>query len=394
MGDQVFENLDQFLAPIPGKNPAGKDVKYEDAYDKIKEASREDLDLPQGVWVQDLKSADWRSVEKLCVTVLTTQSKDLQVAAWMLEAWLSLYHMKGLEAGFNLLSQLSEIFWDTAFPLFIPEDPDFRAAPYNWINEKLADRFHKIQVTYPDSQDLKSYSYGAYIDIHKDGGVRITKQEEERDKERDPERFKKSIEATKDDFYITLKKEGESALSYIKKLQTFLDSKIPEDGPSLYHAQEKIQEIINFSQNVLAERKGDENDPEINLVSDIGTDEEAPPQKAVADTASNTSSTTEIHVDTVMNSRSEAYALIEKAANYLEKLDPHSPSPHLIKRAIKWGNLNLQQLLGEMIKDPTSLEELRHLLGLPPESDPPTIDSNAEGESSSNDNGDNPKQTP
>ncbi|UNM06514.1 MAG: type VI secretion system protein TssA [Holosporaceae bacterium] len=378
MDDQVFQNLDQFLAPIPGKNPAGKDMKYEDVYDQIKEASREDLDLPQGVWVQDLKSADWKSVEKLCVTVLTTQSKDLQVTAWMLEAWLSLYHMKGIAAGFNLLSQLSENFWDTAFPLFTLEDPEYRSSPYNWINEKLADRFHKVQVTYPDTQDLKSYSYGAYVDIHKDGGVRITKQEEEKDKERNPQQFKKSIEATKDDFYIALQKEGESALSYIKKLQAFLDSKIPEDGPSLYHAQEKIQEIINFAQNVLGERKGNANNPEINLVSELGNNEKDPSKEAAV--AAPTTSTTEVHIDTVMNSRSEAYALIEKAANYLEKLDPHSPSPHLIKRAIKWGNLNLHQLLGEMVKNPASLEELRHLLGIPPESEAPAADTTEGGD--------------
>ena len=98
---EAYENIKKLLAPIPGKTPEGKDIKYEEIYDKIKESSREDLDLPQGVWVQNLKSADWKATEKMCVDVLTKQSKDLQVAAWLIEAWISLYNIKGLRAGFD-----------------------------------------------------------------------------------------------------------------------------------------------------------------------------------------------------------------------------------------------------------------------------------------------------
>jgi len=60
----LYETLDPLLQDIPGPNPQGKDLKYSTEYDQIREASREDLDLPQGVWVQDLKSANWGDVEK------------------------------------------------------------------------------------------------------------------------------------------------------------------------------------------------------------------------------------------------------------------------------------------------------------------------------------------
>ena len=370
MASMPYENIKPLIAPIPGKSPAGKDIKYENIYDQIKEASREDLDLPQGVWVHDLKSADWKEAEKLCIDVLTKRSKDFQVAAWLIEAWMSLYQMKGLEAGFNLLAQLSGKYWETGFPALNPNDPEFRAAPFNWINEKLAERFHKIQVTYPEDQDLKVYAYSAYIDLHKDGGVRITKQEEEADKERNPERFQKSIAATKTDFYTMLKQDSATCLDRIKKLQAFLDSKFPEDGPSLYHAQEKVQEISSFAQYVLDERAGKE-ETDVNMVSDIPVNEKKEEGTAPVPDAKNQA---DVHVDTVMNSRSEAYAVIEKAANYLEKLDPHSPSPHLIKRAIKWGNLNLHQLLDEMVQDPNTRNELKNLLGIAPDTNPDASD--------------------
>lgn len=358
MATLPYVDLKVFLNPIPGNIPQGKDMKYEAIYDHIKEASREDLDLPQGVWVQDLKSADWKKTEALCTDVLKNYSKDLQVTAWLLEAWLSLYHMDGLKAGLDLLFQMTTKFWDLAYPELKLDDPEFRQAPFNWINEKLADRFNKIEVTYPESQDLKAYSYATYIDIHKDGGVRITAVEETKNNERNPERFKKSIDATKDGFFESLKDTGNIALSLVKELQTFLDGKFPENGPSLYHAQNKIKEIVAFAEQVLEERYQKNGDSTLNIVSETILTENAPKTPEPGPTE------TDLHVDTVVNSRSEAYAVIEKAANYLEKLDPHSPSPHLIKRAIKWGSLSLKDLLNEMVKDPQALDELHHLLGI------------------------------
>lgn len=361
METPLYANLKVFLKPIPGKVPEGKDMKYEAVYDHIKEASREDLDLPQGVWVQDLKSADWKKTELLCADVLKNHSKDLQVTAWLLEAWLSLYHMNGLKAGLDLLFQMTTKFWDVAYPQLKLDDPEFRQAPFNWINEKLADRFNKIEVTYPESQDLKTYSYATYLDIHKDGGVRVTASEEAKDKERNPERFKKSINATKDEFFQSLTDTGNTALSLLKELQTFLDGKFPENGPSLYHAQNKIKEIVEFAEQVLEERYQKTGDNTLNVVSETSP---TAPTETSPETPEPAPNKTDLHVDTVLSSRLEAYAVIEKAANYLEKLDPHSPSPHLIKRAIKWGNLSLKDLLNEMVKDPQTLGELNHLLGI------------------------------
>ena len=41
---------DDLLTPIPGANPSGPDLRYDPLYDRIKEARREEDDVPQGVW--------------------------------------------------------------------------------------------------------------------------------------------------------------------------------------------------------------------------------------------------------------------------------------------------------------------------------------------------------
>lgn len=353
----AYENLDLLLQDIPGPSPQGTDLKYSLEYDQIREASREDLDLPQGVWVQDLKSANWAEVERLCLEILETKSKDLQVAAWLIEAWISLYNMTGLKEGFNLLLQLSQKYWDSAFPLLNPQDTDFRIAPYNWINEKLSIRFSKIEVTAPDGSDFLSYSYSTYIDIEKNGGISVTNSARSKDSSAHREDFDKSLKATKDDFFIKVKADGEETLTFIKTLQSFLDTKLESESPSLYHAQEKVQDLVSFCEQVLSTRHQPQDDISVHIETKTSDPEEA-------DNTDAPSSTTTAHIDTVIKSRSDAYSLINEAANYLEKLDPHSPSPHLIKRAIRWSNLDLKELLQEMIKDPSSLEDLKHLLGI------------------------------
>ena len=75
------------LAPVPGASAAGANLRYEPLYDQIKEARREDDDLPQGDWQSTRKTADWPLVIRLTTDALAKRSKDLQLAAWLTD-WL------------------------------------------------------------------------------------------------------------------------------------------------------------------------------------------------------------------------------------------------------------------------------------------------------------------
>ena len=105
---------DLLLAPIPGSRPAGQDVRYHGDYDAIAEARRQDnAALPQGVWLRELKRADWVSVQRLCTETLATRSKDLQVACWLAEAWVNLEGFTGLACGLPMLCSFCDRFGQT-----------------------------------------------------------------------------------------------------------------------------------------------------------------------------------------------------------------------------------------------------------------------------------------
>ncbi|HEV3049255.1 MAG TPA: hypothetical protein VGX50_03060, partial [Longimicrobium sp.] len=65
-----------------------------------------------------------------------------------------------------------------------------------------------------------------------------------------------------------------------------------------------------------------------------------------------------------IRSRDEAYALLEAAAGYLGRTEPHSPTPWLVRRAVAWGGMELVELLETLIDEGYDLKSLRLLLGL------------------------------
>ncbi|MGA8200020.1 MAG: type VI secretion system ImpA family N-terminal domain-containing protein, partial [Candidatus Sulfotelmatobacter sp.] len=107
---------EELLNPIDGPNPSGANLRYEPIYDKIKEARREEDQPPPGMTERDRKVADNAQVIKLTKDVLTTKTKDLQLAAWLTEALLKQQGFAGLKDGLSLCFGLIDKFWDTVYP--------------------------------------------------------------------------------------------------------------------------------------------------------------------------------------------------------------------------------------------------------------------------------------
>ena len=62
--------------------------------------------------------------------------------------------------------------------------------------------------------------------------------------------------------------------------------------------------------------------------------------------------------DGVVRSRDEAYRMLIEIARFLERTEPHSPVPHLLRRAIAWGRMSLPELLQELMSDQGNVFQL------------------------------------
>ena len=139
-------DIESLVSPIAGPNPSGESLRYAGTYDAIQDARRADDALAQGDWQHATKVSDWRAVIELATAALATRSKDLQIAAWLLEAAVKTHGFAGLRDGLRLMRELMDGFWDTLYPEAQEDDLEFRAAPIEWMNDRLPEAVHAVPI--------------------------------------------------------------------------------------------------------------------------------------------------------------------------------------------------------------------------------------------------------
>lgn len=248
-GTAAVIDMQSLLTPLSNNSPCGEDLIYSETYDAIKEARRhEDANLPQGEWVRELKRADWPRVVKLCERALATSSKDLQIAAWLTEALLSIHGPKGLHEGLTLMLEMTRTFWDAVNPL--PEgDMDKRTAPFRWVNTKLAERIKFIAITEPDTNQGQSYTYADWTEAEhlehlgvKDKNILY---QAEKEGKASREGINQAAAASSASFYSSLTNEIAECLETIRKLEKLLDTLCEKDSPGFGALREGLQSILN-----------------------------------------------------------------------------------------------------------------------------------------------------
>ena len=159
--EEFSVDLERLLTPISADQPAGESLRYEGTYDRVQEARREDdPNLPQGVWQADLKRGDWDLVESICREALETRTKDLQLAVWLMEAWLHLHGFAGAREGVRLIAGFCESFWEGLYPELEGDNLEFRLSPLEWVNNNLTFGLKQVLITQPEVRDRTAYSWG------------------------------------------------------------------------------------------------------------------------------------------------------------------------------------------------------------------------------------------
>lgn len=366
-------DFERFLKPINKSSPCGNDVRYETIYDEIQEARREDdPNLPQGIWTTALKKADWNLVIKLCEDTLCTKSKDLQVAAWLAEAYLQRDGIAGLTRGLQLIGMISDTYWDQVFPLMIDGDLEFRLSAFEWLNQKLLERIYLIPLTESDEQ-ARVVNFGEWVILSKNRNVQEHSKRNEF--------FQKTIHDTKLAFYETLKTDSENCLEKICKVEKLLFEKKAGAEGSLHKLRHLIEDLLNFLHKTIAAKRPAQNKSDENLTS-IQPRPEEQVKEAKTEVAEHDAAATIITADprllqknqlpepaapqasfSGIHNREQAYEYLRLAAEYLAQTEPHNPSHYLVNKALSWANLSLGDVLKQLVKDPQFMEQALDLLG-------------------------------
>lgn len=392
MTDTVaFEGFDpdltQLLEPLAQESPAGSSLRYDPVYAQIREAREEDdTTLPMGDWTRPLKKADWHAVASRSGDALRTRSKDIQVAFWLTDAWLRLHGVLGLTVGARLLEGLLTAFWDEAHPMMEEGDHESRIAPFVWANDTLAQTLllHVRLMPFPDLSPpfITLNDWQGALTSEFGGGASSNGQRYDDERSANTPSTIASRQAILEQAgadlpsLVRLEQQVAQARAAWNAISELLDMRLGVNAPSLSKVDGMLQQMHLAMRSLLRDR--DPRDEAMHLLPEVSHNlSESALQESIVNLTlgDNTMSMPlqlpetglSITLSTVrIDNRVDAYVLLELAAAYLKRTEPHSPTPYLITRAVKWGRLELPELIKEVLHEEGDLSRYLAMLGVEP----------------------------
>ena len=352
----VLPEVERFLAPISEERPAGEWLRFDPLYDEVKLLrEQDDPTLPQGVWQRELKRADWSGVAALCVSALESRTKDLQLAAWMTEAWIHIHGFPGLERGLRVLAALCRTFWNDVHPAIEEGSTEARLSPIAWAAEKLVLPMKSIPVTDPAGEQAMAYAWRDW-----ETALYLANLAKTAPAANVPERavtqskFLVSVSLTPAALFVALEHDLVAASAALDDLDRALTERLGESGaPSLTPLRTPLSAMQAFVGRIRAERAERGEIPMASMEAPPAGEEESMSTEAAPSSPHGP-----------ITNRIEAYQRLREAADYLMRTEPHSPVPYLVRRAISWGNLSLAELLEELLQKNADLATINALLGI------------------------------
>ena len=338
---------EDILNPIPGDNPGGQNLRYAPIYDQVKEARREDDELNQGAWQHERKVADWPLASKLCQDAIATQSKDLQLAAWLCEALLKRESIAGLLQGIILCRALIDKFWDNLYPEIEDGDTEQRAAPLDWIGSKLVVSVKMVSLC-RDGYNFVQYQGSRLVTPEEAATTKELKAAREKalkEGKLAPEIFDKSFVDTPKAFYAGLEKSIDSTVAELKGLTEVCQEKFT-DPPGFSQLNEALAAVRQSVHSLLQKKRETEPDPVEEAPAEAAAEESAEGEGEPGAAGSGQAGAgTGIGFSLGGRASSEpedkraAIGAIVAAAAVLRKRDPASPASYLMLRGLRWGEL-------------------------------------------------------
>ena len=260
-------DIDSIMAPFAGEKPAGEDLRYSPIYTEITEARRAEDPLDRGDSKREIKKADWEKVLVLSIEALTKKTKDLQIAAWLTEALIRTEGFSGLGTGLSIVNGLLRNCWENLYPLIEDGDLDFRAAPIEFMNNKLWVSIREIPLT--DSSVTAGFSWlkwqeSGEVGYERDTQNRFGSVDENKKSRRDEliaegkvtaEDFEAAVALSSKTYYESLAEAVKVCREEFKTLDEFMDQKFGSHAPRLAEFRAALEDCEQFVTTKLDEKK-------------------------------------------------------------------------------------------------------------------------------------------
>lgn len=366
--------LEPLLVAVSPESPSGTDLEYDPDFSRMEKAAQGTPDQEFGSTKIEGAPADWDEVRGAAISVLK-RSKDLRAATYLAEADLFRTGISGFRDALQIISVFIEQFWETVYPQLDADDDDDPTIRINALAGlcKVGGVIGQLRVT----PILTSRSVGRFSwtdcaiakgDIPVPAGMDSPTTQKQIDaavQTCDPKEFEDMVQAVED------------CMKFAAAIENgFSDRLGPAIGPNLELLTKELKAINRFQKTWVAARKaiGDSDAPDASddsmVESGTGStgDSEHRPFSGAHQMAKG---------PFVITRREDVIEGLDKIINWLEKNEPSSPLPMLLKRAKRLSTMSFLDILRDISPDGLTQAEL--ISGPEPET--------VEGDSSSSSSG-------
>jgi type VI secretion system protein ImpA len=360
-------DLAALLEPIPGDAPQGVDIREDfspqSPYNRLRDARSDARDAEKMIDNGDPNAGDpapmWRTVREVGLKTLKETTKDLEVAAWVTEAYVRSHGLAGLYAGASLIKGLAEQYWDGVFPL--PDDygVETRIAPITGLNGRdgggsLIQPLYKLHFfdrsdgtpvtffTYQSSEQLPALPPERRDARIKAGAVPWEDMEKEA----------RSVGAAA---LGRIRDEATAALEAWEAMAAVLDEKAKEDPPSTSHVRDMLRQIHAAAIRYAPAAEAAAEEAGAATVEAAGETEGG----AGAGPAGFSAAARTV-------SRDDALKTLETIATFFRRTEPASPLAYTLDDAIRRAKLTWPELLEEVVPDANVRQAILTSLGIRP----------------------------
>jgi type VI secretion system protein ImpA len=341
-------DFEKLLAPISDESPTGNNLRYVDGdltFQEIEE-NRTEEDAALAIEGEG-KSANWRMVVRQCEESLAEKSKDLQLVAWLAEGLAHSEGFPGVRDGLRLAKEMIETYWERLHPGF--EEGEIilpiRANPVGWLASPRCFPLAVKAIPIATAHAARPLTWGDYELSERVDEVKVKTDQSEFQRLTETgavtgEAFKLALSNTpQENLQQTLASVNECAAE-LENLRKLCDERFGDDAPLLVSLEELFTNIRDAVQKV------------------VGAGEEVEAgEEGVAGAPG-------ARIGGPITSRQQALRQLSQVAAFFRQTEPHSPISYLVQRAVRWGDMPLEDLLKEVVKSSDALAHIWETLGI------------------------------
>ena len=341
-------DLSALLEEVSADKPCGDYLEYDPAY---LELSKDILGTPEDpITGEAAQPPNWRDIEKKSLAILQ-QSKDLQIAIYLLRALIVQEGIPGFRDGLSFLRGILENYWESVHPQLDPDDDLDPTARINILEE--LNSFESV---------LRPLSLASLVESKSVGQFSLRDIQLATDKIDLPEGASKpDINLIKNLFLDNT--QAQTALTYqaviesidlIQQIDRFVGEQVGIENSADFSALlAQLKETRHVFEQFATGLGHDSDDESINEADfdDSGVVQSARKQLNVGE----------------INSRQDVLRMLDLICKYYREVEPSSPVPMLLNRAKYLVTADFMQIVQNLLPD--GLTQLEQIKGPDPEAD-------------------------